>query len=70
MSVHATSRILTAASCSADELTYAPQMETCPEHVKAKLPKVFQEEFDFRADHLHGLQKRIDRALEVVNGNL
>lgn len=45
-------------------------MDTCPEDVKVLLPDVFQEEFDFRADHLHGLQKRIDRALEVVNGNL
>eukprot|EP00892_Ulva_mutabilis_P006383 jgi/Ulvmu1/4116/UM019_0095.1 len=54
----------------ADELTFVPHMDTCPEHVRALLPGVFQEEFDFRADHLHGLQKRIDRALEALNGNL
>ena len=62
--------LLDHAVSDADELTFVPHMDTCPEDVKVLLPDVFQEEFDFRADHLHGLQKRIDRALEVVNGNL
>lgn len=61
---------MTGDACDADELTYIPHIDTCPAHVREKLPMPYQQEFDFRADHLHGLQKRIDRALEVVNGNL
>jgi hypothetical protein len=49
---------------SADELTYVPHLDTCPEHILTALPDHFKEEFDFQASQLHTFQQGIDSALE------
>ena len=50
----------------ADELTYVPHLEHCPQHISMALPDVWKQEFDFKAQDLHKFQQRIDRALETV----